>query len=311
MNTYFVDPDSDDGGDGTTPDLTGEHCAFRTRALWAAIRVNGLTLSDIERCEVRSSGASHTADYSACTLSGATTSSTAYAEIYVHPDHRHQGVPDTTKAQHNVRAWNLLNYTRIIGEHKNWNGTQGYHGFYDTHAATGVLIDSCLVSVQAFSCAGFYLSSSYGTHNNVVQNCIAYDCTYGFLGGTIWTFLNCTAVNNTYRGFSLNAGGATVKNCFAVSDSDNQDYCDFGHGSSSTVTYSASGDATADDMGGTGTHTNHTFTMQDPDNNNYLLDSSDEGAKGLGTTSGAPSVDIAGNTRGSTVDLGAHNVSSE
>lgn len=312
MIIRYVNPAAAPDGDGTTPNLTSDDNthAFQTRQQWAEARINSAgTLTDVERCVVQGTGI----DSVRCIIGPVTTSSTAYPEIFVddntyNADYRHHGHYKEDAAKHNHQTYIKASYTRVTGEQKDY-AHSGYHGFYITDNYSNVLVDSCVIRATGWNANGVYFSSNYGS-NNVVQNCIAYDCgANGFYGRSGTKFINCTAVDNTQKGFYTVSGGY-VLNCLADSNGTG----DFALDPNTTGQNVVSGDATGDDQLSTNAYIDGVFTFAERSNDNFTLDPSDSatyGARTRGTATGAPTLDIKGHTRGSTVDIGAHNVSSE
>lgn len=80
MATYYIDPDADAGGDGTTNALTGGNCAYQSLNAAEAARNSG-SLSEPLIFECCSNGAEHTADTVSCTVTGSTASAANYIEV--------------------------------------------------------------------------------------------------------------------------------------------------------------------------------------------------------------------------------------
>ncbi len=160
--------------------------------------------------------------------------------------------------------------------------------------ATGVTVINCLV--YGTKGAGFVTGTAAGESYYLYNNTAYGNNTYGFrvTGATAstWTATNCLATNNGTADFS---SVATV---------------------TKVVTYSASGDATADDWGGAGNRINQSanFAFVNTGTNDYHLTSTDAGARNYGTSlSGTFDDDInkgtmgagkAGQTRSGTWDIG-------
>lgn len=107
---------------------------------------------------------------------------------------------------------------------------------------------------------------------------------FGFSLQTGTTYLyNCVSVLNGEEGFEQTGGTVVAKNCLG-NGNEGGDFTGTFDGTSVT---NASGDATAP---GSGSRVSQTFTFVDTDNQDYHLDSSDEGAKDFGTDLSADGV---------------------
>jgi hypothetical protein len=115
-----------------------------------------------------------------------------------------------------------------------------------------------------------------------IVNSLAYECdSHGIRfttsGGAAGLAYNCTSVNNSGDGFSvqnINDCVVVVKNC--VSDGNGVDYDTFDAG----TTHCSSSDGTAN---GANALTSQAFTFVDDANDDWHLHANDLGALGLGT----------------------------
>jgi hypothetical protein len=173
-----------------------------------------------------------------------------------------------------------------------WYGANDANDVFDFHGTTFA------VTVKIWNCIG-YTSSTDTTSEAFYFNSDSY---------TVYAY-NCTGIANAGRAFQSNTAvnPRVLKNCLGYSASG----ASF-NGSYTSVTYSASDDATADDWAGAGNRISQTFTFMDSANNNYHLAASDAGARNYGTNLSADAtipfaVDIDGDSRaiGSAWDIGA------
>jgi hypothetical protein len=112
---------------------------------------------------------------------------------------------------------------------------------------------------------------------------------------------NCTLVGNG-RGIKRESGSYTRLTNVLASGNTNSQF-DVNGGSWGTCSNNASSDGTAP---GTNSRTNQTFTFVDAANKDYHLAAGDAGAKDYGTSlSGSFTIDIDGETRSGTWDIGA------
>lgn len=298
--TRYVDPNAAAGGDGTTNGLSGSTCAYASMSIWEAAQQQDLTDGggDIAECICDSNGGA--ADTTAVTIDGWTTNSTSYIWIHTPTSSRHDGKWNTSK--YRLQVANLVlsipeSYVRIEGIQIYC--TVGWANCIDDTvvSALGKQISYCILRGGTKGYAG------YGT----LFNCIAYDNATGFEVRDGSLAYNCTAHSTTTAGFSMPgfATGATLKNCLSAAASGS----DFVRsGSSWTIEYCASQDATADDWGGTGNRASQTFTFVNAASDDFHLASSDAGAKDFGVSdpgSGLFSDDIDGQTRSGSWDIGA------
>lgn len=114
-NTRYVDVDADVGGNGTTNQLTGDNCAYKSLSIWEAARQ--AVLSDVEECICESNGLAHTADSTAVIIDGWTTTAVYYIYIHTSATARHNGTYQTTKYRleiaNAIMITNLENYVKI------------------------------------------------------------------------------------------------------------------------------------------------------------------------------------------------------
>src|SRR3990172_5304724 len=238
-------------------------------------------------------------DTIAVIINGWDTSAIRYLKVYTPASERHDG------------KWNTGKYYLDI--------TSGYAlDIYETDAhVEGIQIDGNGTNLTNYviratrNKISYCISKDAGTSGYYTDplttqfwNDIAFDCNgAGFYLGSGGYFYNCTAKDNAGIGFQRFGGTPTLKNC--LSDNVGADYS-----GAMTVSYCASGDATADDNGGAGNRINQTFTFVNEAGDDFHLASGDAGAKDYGVDLSADpdlafSDDIDGQTRSGTWDIGA------
>ena len=234
-------------------------------------------------------------------VTGFTTSATNYVKITVASGERYTGTSGSgfylSKFQNFGYIGTLtddyceIEYVEIIN-----TGTSGAHCLNVQNNST---VTSCVAKA---STAG-YGFGSIGS-GSVLANCLAYDCGYdGFniSGFSTAEMYNCTAVDNGRYGFYMVSGSTgTIKNCVAY----NSTTADFS-GSWGTRDYNASGDATAtgtNSVTGIGSTDFVAYASNDftPANGGSLEDAGTDVSADSGV-----SVDLIGNSRGATWDIGA------
>lgn len=148
-----------------------------------------------------------------------------------------------------------------------------------------------------------------GANNVAFVGCLAFDSTnigatsargFGSITGNPMFFILCLAENGDDRGMYMITGTSRIYNCTVRGNANNgvqrdgaatltnvlsaANGADFNLGGSGTVTYCASSDATADDVGGTGNRINQTFTFANVAGNDFHLAVTDAGARNFGTS---------------------------
>ena len=317
MVNRYVNTLSTAGGDGTTNATSGASRAFA--ALREAIDSLGTSLSDATTIWCEGSVADTSDVYQ--TPWDMTTTATNYLEIIgeqskLHPNFSlaKSGKYDTTL--YRLERTNSHVLYNNLPAHVIWRGLQAkctandagnYNCFRMTNAnqvGTGGFFEvSECIAVGVVSGG----STVYGFQPGVqgaggickTWNCIAIDCSQGFVGaGTGHEFWNCTAADCVTSGFTEDEA-CVLKNCLSK-----------GASVGFIGTFTGSSNNAEDDGNGApgaNSRTAQTFTFVDAANNNFHLASTDTGAKGFGVSdpgSGAFSDDVDGQTRGATWDIG-------
>ena len=320
MATKYIDPDMGSGYD------------YDSLADWEADRQGDLTSrAEIETATCRCTGG--TADTSAVTISGWTTSSTHYIKIWTDPSesYRHDGKWNTSKYRMVVTLDSNFehcitisddDYIKIYGIqfNLNWSGSGPGYWFNDcvyiNYVAANVVIESCIFRQSGTPTAndGYSYGVCFAGGTSYLINCVFYD----FRGGTVdlyWSCgvittgsstvyaYNCTAHDCDY-GFYEYEGTLICINCIA-------DGCSDGFSSGVSTSYCAT--SGSEGLSGTGDRNSQTFSFTDASNGDFHLTASDTGARGYGTNLYNDSVyafqtDIDGQDRGgsgATWDIGA------
>lgn len=225
MITRYVNPGSAPGGDGTTNATSGANRAYNSLFDWEAARQ--AVLADVEECICETDG---TADTTAVTIDGWTTTASFYIDIKTSAGHRHNGTFQTSK--YRIQGTNLsqiiLNnedYVRFTGLQVQITKDSGNLSPSVEGIGSGgnglVIVDSCIakgiVTGGGGAMTGFYLSND---GSNIIRNSLSYDTENGFqtwptTGTSTWD--NNTAHNCTANGYKRNAGTVTATNCGAAS----------------------------------------------------------------------------------------------
>jgi len=225
MQIRYVNTASTAGGDGTTNGTAGATRAYVS--LNAALTALPGTLTDAYTiyCD-GSGGADTTANFQ--TPFNHTTSAANYILITTQGGQRHTGTYNTSIyrleiTNNNALYNNLAEHLRIdcIQIKLTISDGASYIGIKTTNANQTVSdidcrVTNCIVkgNVTSGNAAGYELSTTSGTvTTGVVANCIAMDCTSGFLATLNGArFYNCGAYN-CGSGFSDTASKMLVKNC--------------------------------------------------------------------------------------------------
>ena len=320
----YVNPGSS-GGDGTTSALSGANAAYASLSAWEAAENTNLdTANNIMQVNCVGS----TADTTAVTISGWTTSATDYIEIIGDWAPLTDGKFSTSKYRLNVQNFTQLtiaNATAFIRIHN----LQIYNSDVNTGNIWGILCNSTITSGEI------------RIYNNCIRgnnNTSWYDMGIRILGGTAtyyiyqnWIYdwgttadfnysaiyfnpntiaggVNCYCENNTFHnnvvGIQRFAGNLIAINNIVKGSGNTYSYV----GTFATGTDYNSTDST-DSIGvGSNNKTSQTFTFVDEANDDFHLASTDTGAKDSGTSSvnGGFTTDIDGQTRSGTWDIGAH-----
>ncbi len=315
----YVNPASS-GGDGTTPALSGAAAAYASLIAWESGEdTNLVTDGDIHICHCQGG---LTTESGQIDLNQWTTGVSNYIEIVVDSGHRSLGVPSAGfRVTISSGSWVFVNreeYTRFRFLEA-YGGTGGvmYPDVNMGGAAVGdIRIEGCHFTPNAGD-YGIRPQQSVDSIYifNTVIDCNANNANVGIenSGSSTVYIYSSTIVGGIQNGIRSNNAGAIV-NCKNVISDDN-DINDFIESLGTlSCDYCASGDDTADDQGGSGNQINQTFVFEDKANGDYHLDSTDAGAKDLGTDTsgeGAPlnfddDIDII--TRAGTWDIGADEI---
>ena len=245
-------------------------------------------------------------------VAGWTTDATRYIRVMTPVTERHTGIPQTGFFIQKGLAW-----VPLIGLHADYMVLEGLDVINTDSNGTGITLGGASsVKVESCICKGGrhgFESFSSVSFKHYLRNCLAYECSVGFM---LWSTAarlsshlhSCTAVDCSGTGFASNVlyvpDTVYYKNCLGAGNG-----TDFNLHVSNNVAYCASADATADDAGGTGNRINQTFTFEDAANDDYHLASTDAGAIGYGTDlSSDPdypfSDDVDGDTRAAPWDIG-------
>jgi len=309
VTTRYVDVDAEVGGNGTTADLTGANCAYKS--LNIAEAAIGATLSEPHEIICGSAHANHTADTTAVTFSGTTTSAANYIDVYVSSGARHAGVWSASKYRLIVSAgyagvvvlaesYVRLRYLQITNTSSNANyGVDAGNG----GSSVGMLCDSCLTTVPDGNVGqGIYL---YTTGSATLRNSIVYGCYSHGVNTKYSTSVieNCTSCGNGGSGFLQGSSGSlAIKNCYAGGNTG----ADFS--GTMTDTTCASEDGTKGSTVAYSTSAGAYFTNITGGSEDFHIGASSE-LIGAGTDlSGSFTLDIDGETRptgAGTWDIGA------
>ncbi len=321
---------SDEASSVSVDSITADYASL-SAAEAGASDANHLNTSDLVTATtilnlVCYAGAS--ADTTACTVDGYTTSADYCINIYVPSggtqslsNNRHAGIWDTSKYRLDPGAgYTPLtvddNYVYLDGLQTLTSGTSNYRYGITSSGAQGFQIRNCLVRFTSTGnyCVGIVFEVGAGTGR--IENCIVWGVSggYGCIGidtsASNYTSINvrnCT-VFGCYVGYGSAYGDTTFTNCAAFNNTD-----DF-NAPGCTISYCASddGDGTnAVDLADSAASWDAQFKDYDATNpdvslvgNSLLL------MTGIGPDSDAnvPTTDIAGNPRADTLtSIGAFN----
>jgi len=265
------------------------------------------------------------------TGTGYTTSASYYINITVPTAERHDGKWNTAKYRINYSSEGgdaltiAANYTRVTGIQASQNGTYKTRRAIRSSNCVGVILDSCIGRIAGTNGAesNAFLLSSSTTYSYKVVNCIAINplnigFSFGEGASPTATVYNCTAISCATYGFYGYSGRALLKNCVAHSCGTS----DFNSGMGATgSTNNASEDGSAPNTNEVSLNgIDLTDIFVDAANGDYhlVVDSplinvgadlhSDTYAA---NTSLASSLDIDGETRSGTWDIGADEYVSE
>ena len=286
--------------------------------------------SAIAIASVRSSNG--TADTTAVTITGWTTSSTNYIKIWSDPSlgNRHNGKWDAGKYRLEVSSTEVaLNnyeaYVWVDGLQISVNNSSDYHRPLNTEGQTGVAnefkasnnILKLVQSTQAEYSEGLTLAANIDTASVAkIWNNIVYDITGTsngrsiFINDSDWTayIYNNTIIDST-EGIYQSSGSPIAKNNIVKGSGNTNAYVGtFASGTDYNAT-----DGTDAIGQGSNNKVSRTFAFVDETNDDFHLSLTDAGAKDIGTNLQADanlpfSQDIDGSYRGNAWDIGADEV---
>src|SRR3989344_1234060 len=245
-------------------------------------------------------------DTAAVTISGWTTDATRYIKIYTTPSARHDGKWNTTKYHRTETITVSEEYVRIDGLQSQVTGSaRGYFVYGSTGTGeihiSNAYVDTALIAYDIYTVGALTVriwnSISISTTNNgfylndAEATLYCYNCT-GYVSGSVG------------YAFRQSAGTGILVNALGYAPGTGGSFT----GTWSSVTYSASDDASADDWGGTGNRINQTFSFVNIASKNFHLVTTDTGARDFGTSnpgSGLFLNDIDGQARSGKWDIGA------
>jgi len=315
--TYYVDRDSTGGGTGTTQALSGADCAYQTLQEFVTARAGTLTESVTVYC--CSADAAHTADTTACTVTGFTTTEANYLEIASLPAQRHAGVWSDTIYRLSVTDGSAITindeWVKITGMQLKTNTTtgDGRNAISVTTVGTGTF----WFSKNLIQCArsggtnvrGINIADSTATA--YIWNNIVYGSGTPTVGIRQYNQAATYTYNNTVSGFTNGMEAPTTGTVTAI----NNLFSGNTNASNGAGTYAAGTGYNATDLstmnytvtgGSVGDRLSQTFSFVGA--GDFHLTSTDGGARDYGTTnpgSGLYSDDVDGATRTGTWDIGA------
>lgn len=291
---------------------------YTTVALWEADTDNDLTGAGEVIGEIYDVNTT-----SLTTIAGATnTSSTNFRHLTVNSAYRHAGVWDTGKTNFQAssgassvitisEAFFTLSYQQV----KNTSGSPS--GAIQISNVASVKINNCLGWTGGIGGlddnSGLYITGA-GSTGIVVRNSIFYTARngiYGNNGSQTWTLENCTTVGGTYGVRTENGLTVTIKNHYSGGNTSNDYDAAGGIGWSTwSQPWTATTCACEDSITETGLTNGVAFSTSNFTNvtaGSYDLSlPSGSALIDAGTDlSGSFTIDIAGNTRSGTWDIGA------
>lgn len=297
MNIRYVNPASAAGGNGTTNATSGANRAYNSLFDWEAARQ--AVLADIEQVICETDG---TADVTAVSIDGWTTTAAFYVDIVVGSAFRHAGVWDTAKFRIETTNVNSIfqneQYVRITGMQVKITinaalggstaGIMADAGY--TAGTTAQIYDSCIAraimsGTPGNIVAGFYLNDQ----DAIVRNCLAYD------------FINAAENHVGFRAFSA-ASNLTAQNCTAQN-------CARGFDQVAATNCGAASCTTGFNVGTQTTCSSTAPTFVNEASDNFALAATDTAWKDNGTNLSATfTTDIAGTVRQAPWDIGAFDI---
>lgn len=342
INTYYVDVDAEVGGTGTTNALTGANCAFKSLSIWESARDADLTAGDgasnyvVERAICGSAHANHTADTTAVTIGGWTTSANSYIDIRTDASNRAGLSWSASKYRLEVANATAVthyeDYVRYdglqVGKSSSSANLQALFSISSqTASANDIHISGCLLkqaghatytepavyALDADMVLSVWNTIAYGSGpatgaNNAVlylstntaniYSCVLVGGSMGLRGGGVVTAKNVYCGNTSVEDFYRASGTLTKVNCASEDQS-----ADDTSGADETATNCVAAAVAYD----TDTFVNVTAGSEDF----HLAADGLSPLKGAGVDTsgeGAPlnfTTDIEGNTRDATWDIGA------
>lgn len=327
MITRYVDTGSTAGGDGTTNSLAGANRAFVS--LRAALDSLPGTLTDAVTIVCAATGGN--ADTTICNQAAwdFVTSPTNRLTVTVAEGHRHDGKYNTSKYRLEITNPSSGLIYNNIGAHVTLEWLQG-QVTVSTSAGTNY-------SVFRLRTANNNVSNGAPDHyfkqciakvvisGGATDNCIGFNDSNGGVDGTVRR-INCIA-HGGYAGFGSDADtDAPVENYNCTAYGNEFNYLDVqkcvnclsanatgGAGGFLSTGSTGHSNNAADDTSASGTNArdNQTFTFANAAGGDFHLQASDTGAKDFGLAdplSGVYSIDIDGQTRSGSWDIGADEV---
>ena len=229
MATYYVDPDADPGGDGTTAGLTGATCAYQS--LQAFVTARAGTLSEPITCICGSADAAHTADTTACVVNGFTTTQTNYLEIRTETSGRHAGVWSDSVYRLSVTDASALtindDWVRVTGLQIKTTTTTGDGRNGISIASVGVssfrLSNNLIQCVRTGGTNVRGINIADATATVYIWNTIVYGSGGASVGIRQYNQSATYSYNNTIYGFTNGmeaptTGSVTVVNCLLANN---------------------------------------------------------------------------------------------
>lgn len=299
--TRYVNTASTAGGDGTTNATTGANRAYASMSEAESNLPTTLTDDWVIEC----SGS--TTDSTRAVFDGTTTSSSYTITVTATGSNRTTGVWDTGRYRLELSYSGGILHLRdnyLIFDGLQLHNTissdnTGHVAVLEYGAPENAIIKNCLISASEQG-SGIYISDADVTAK--IWNTIVYnphtagsssEGIYSNSSSTVEIY-NCT-VYNFNDGVENDAGTVTVTNCAVFGNTDDFD-------GTMTISYCASDDG---DGSNSVQPSDWSDVFEDYTNGDFRLKSTDTDLIDAGTTISGFSDDIAGNSRGTTWDIGA------